>query len=164
MQTRNKNARNCSRSAKNLQTRNTHHPSPWQTRITQPFSLADRNHSPLLRGRTESPTTLPRRFSGQGLISCPTPCPHFGLPCTSNGQGPHPEIRPCPSECGLCTTSLFHNLSILISSIAPEQKTPNTLKSLAFSRGPRAKTAKNDAGHRSKGYRLQGGKAWRLNA
>ena len=49
----------------------------------------------------------PRRTpsDGQGLISGATPCPHFGLPCTSNGQGPHHEIRPCPSECvlrGVC--------------------------------------------------------------
>ena len=85
MQTRNKNARNCSRSAKNLQTRNTH-----------PFSVAERDHSPLLRGRLGSPSTHPLRFNGQGLISCPTPCPHFGHPGTSDGQGPHHEIRPCP--------------------------------------------------------------------
>ena len=33
---------------------------------------------------------------GQGLISGPTPCPRFGHPGTSSGQGPHHEIRPCP--------------------------------------------------------------------
>ncbi len=43
----------------------------------------------------------PRRThsDGQGLISGATPCPHFGHPGTSNGQGPHHEIRPCPLKC-----------------------------------------------------------------
>ncbi len=146
MQTRNKNARNCSRSAKNLQTRNTH-----------PFYVAGQDHSALLPSRPESPPRLPPRFSGQGLISWWGPCPLEVPGWPKCGQGVAPEIRPCPSECGLCTSSLFHYLSNLISSIDLEQKTPNTLKDLAFSKGPRAKTAKNDAGRRSKGYRLQGG-------
>ena len=146
MQTRNKNARNCSRSAKNLQTRNTH-----------PFSAADQEHSPLLRDGPESPSTHPQRFSGQGLISQWGPCPLEVPRWPKCGQGVAPEIRPCPSECGLCTSYLFHNLSNLISSIDLEQKTPNTLKDLAFSRGPRAKTAKNDAGRGGKVYRHQGG-------
>ena len=68
------------------------------------LSVAERDHSPLLRDGPESPTTHPQRFSGQGLISCPTPCPHFGHPGTSNGQGPHHEIRPCPTECGWWAT------------------------------------------------------------
>ncbi len=132
MQTRNKNARNCSRSAKNLQTRNTHHPlrdrtetltpSPWQTGVTHPF---------------------PQRFSGQGLILCLGPCPHFGLPDTSNGQGPHHEIRPCPSEGVLFTPSPYHNVSNLISSIDLEQKTPKMLQVVA-----------------GNGLRLQGGCGW----
>ena len=37
---------------------------------------------------------------GQGLISGATPCPHFGHLGTSNGQGPHREIRPCPLKRG----------------------------------------------------------------
>ena len=48
--------------------------------------------------RPGTPTTLSQRFSGQGLILYLGPCPHFGLPGTSNGQGPNHEIRPCPSE------------------------------------------------------------------
>ena len=136
MQTRNKNARNCSRSAKNLQTRNTH-----------PFSVADHDHTPLPRGRTESPTTLPRRFSGQGLISCPTPCPHFGLPGTFNGQGPHPEIRPCPSEGVLFTLYLFLSISNRILLIDLQQKQPKMLQVTVFYRGPGAKNGKNAAGH-----------------
>ena len=44
----------------------------------------------------------PRRTpsDGQGLISGATPCPHFGHPGASNGQGPHHEIRPCPLKYG----------------------------------------------------------------
>ena len=89
-----------------------------------PFSVAGRDHSPLRRGRPESPSTLPPRFNGQGLILCLGPCPHFGLPCTFNGQGPHPEIRPCPSEGVLFTLSPLSGLSNLISSIDLKQKQP----------------------------------------
>lgn len=37
---------------------------------------------------------------GEGLISWATPCPHFGHPGTSNGQGPNHENRPCPLKRG----------------------------------------------------------------
>ena len=73
--------------------------SPAAPRSRSPLPMTDQEHQPpLLRGKPGSPTTPPQRFSGQGLILCLGPCPHFGLPGTSNGQGPHHEIRPCPSE------------------------------------------------------------------
>ena len=87
--------------------------------------------TPLLRDRPGTPTTHPQRFSGQGLILCLGPCPHFGLPGTSGGQGPHHEIRPCPSECGLFTLAPFHGLSNYISSIDLEQITPIMLQVVA---------------------------------
>ena len=128
MQTRNKNARNCSRSAKNLQTRNTHHHSPWQAAITHPFAVADRNHSPLPRGRPGSPSTLPPRFNGQGLISQWGPCPLEVPRWPKRGQGVTPEIRPCPSECGLFTLAPFHGLSNHIYSIGLQQKRCRSLQ------------------------------------
>ena len=32
------------------------------------------------------------------MILCLGPCPHFGLPRTSNGQGARYEITPCPMK------------------------------------------------------------------
>ena len=108
-----------------------------------PFSVANKDHSPLLRDGPESPSTHPPRFNGRGLILCLGPCPHFGLPCTSGGQGPHHEIRPCPSEGVLFTPSPFHNLSNLISLIDLRRKRPKTLQVVA-----------------GNGLRLQGGCGW----
>ncbi len=70
---------------------------PAAPRSRSPLPMTDQEHQPpLLCGKPGSPTTPPQRFSGQGLLLCLGPCPHFGLPGTSNGQGPHHEIRPCP--------------------------------------------------------------------
>ena len=120
MQTRNKNARNCSRSAKNLQTRNTH-----------PFSVANRNHPPPLRGRPESPTTLPRRFSGQGLISWWGPCPLEVPGWPKCGQGVAPEIRPCPSECGWWATLPVEAGPAATAALAAGSNIPEGLSSPA---------------------------------
>ena len=145
MQTRNKNARNCSRSAKNLQTRNTH-----------PFSGAGQDHSPLLRDGPESPSTHPQRFSGQGLISRWGPCPLEVPRWPKCGQGVAPEIRPCPSEGVLFTLAPFHGLSNYISSIGLQQKTPKRCRSWIFRGDLVHKRPRMPQFYRGKGYRRQG--------
>ena len=63
------------------------------------------------------------------------------------GQGVAPEIRPCPSEGVLFTLYLFLSISNRILLIDLQQKQPKMLQVGVFYRGPRAKTAKNAAGH-----------------
>ena len=89
------------------------HPSPPHpvpiplTAIPSPHPISSRTPSrtqyrpPGCSFRPRRPPSVPNTApplgsDGQGLLLCLGPCPHFGLPGTSNGQGPHHEIRPCP--------------------------------------------------------------------